>query len=1188
MRTILPLAAFVALAPSLAGCNDHYGLLQAKQIENRAELVGGPVAMADVGDFLLQNDQIKVNILGPKDSPGPGIFGGSIVDIDLRRDRLGFENAQGRDRFAELFPVTNLLVPFPKDPADVKVLKTGEDGKEAVIRVEGKGAFLFEALAILRDQKPLLSALFPDIKTAFRFRTDYILRPGERFITIRTAVMLDDPQDDGCPDLAACPAQCETGFALDPVTQCLSCTCNDLVPLSPYTESTSVFGQIFGDHQNFADRKIRAGVVAGDFVFFGNQNNLFGPGIGFDTDKAVHDAFYEGRNTFQSPLSFDFVSAAGGDISYAYFTKPAKAGDPPSVVNVPIFTSAATAFLSAGKSCLYDESDDADCDVKRAWIYERYLSVGEGDVASASDEVFRARGTKTGEVRGMVRWLTTGEPAPKSEIFVFRDPSPGHAWRDIDELVEANQRRTGTYGIVNQISTDLGIDSVLDGDYHATLPPGDYVLVARTADGMGYSKPDSLHLEEGKVETIIPAVITPGTVAYRISDETGQLLPAKAVLVSLDAAGKPLEGDGKRRVYLGDGRLGNGLRTVEYPVNGTGTMRVEPGKYLFRASRGPEYGVFEQEVTVDPGGIARVEATVAREVDTTGFLSTDIHIHSTPSFDSGMPLPRRLSTVVAEHVEFAVPTDHDVETDYGPTIREMQLSPFVNTAVGVETTTIEQGHFIAFPLKYDFGIHPTHGSHDPTCESGGEIVAALKKSGADPDYDPFTILAHPRDGFFGYLYQLGVDPFTMKRQTGTLEAKNPVFQTASCDYDGMELINGKRFDLVRTPTVKEIIDWNRCLDRITAAKSQAELDGICPEIIPGLAAPCDSGERLAVCKDRNRTALVWASMKQILTRTPEEQEILINFTTPMVAAQDNCALDKYGDDPVPTADADQPCTHYIGHVDDYFFLLEHGMVKTQIASSDSHQDVHEPGYPRTYFKSPTDIPGNVKTKDVVDSLKSHAALDTYGPYVTASVKGKTYGETVKVAPGKVDLDLKVQTASWFGVDRIEVYLNGHMAQVISPTSKPQDIVDFDGKVPLDVPAGRDSWVVVVAMGLEDRNLMRKGTLDIPFGEIQISKVTADAFSLIPAVSSVFKPVPTMPDWFPIPAYAVTNAIFLDTGNDGNYNAPLPFPEWCSKPCDPVGEDVCGQQICLAEPLQCGVVVAAKCEHRIPWAGGDIH
>lgn len=44
-----------------------------------------------------------------------------------------------------MFPV-NLLVPSPEPgDVDVRVMKDGSDGQEAIIRVEGDGEFLFEA-----------------------------------------------------------------------------------------------------------------------------------------------------------------------------------------------------------------------------------------------------------------------------------------------------------------------------------------------------------------------------------------------------------------------------------------------------------------------------------------------------------------------------------------------------------------------------------------------------------------------------------------------------------------------------------------------------------------------------------------------------------------------------------------------------------------------------------------------------------------------------------------------------------------------------------------------------------------------------------------------------------------------------------------------------------------------------------
>jgi hypothetical protein len=275
------------------------------------------------------------------------------------------------------------------------------------------------------------------------------------------------------------------------------------------------------------------------------------------------------------------------------------------------------------------------------------------------------------------------------------------------------------------------------------------------------------------------------------------------------------------------------------------------------------------------------------------------------------------------------------------------------------------------------------------------------------------------------------------------------------------------------------------------------------------------------------------------------------------------------------------------------------MIRTHVASSDSHEGIHEPGYPRTYFESPTDSPSAITTADMIASLRAGHALTTYGPFIRGSVAGKSFGDVAPAtAGGKVALDLSVQTASWFGVDRIEVYMNGHLVQVISPTSTPADITDFSGTLQLDVPSqaarAADSWIVVIAMGLQDQNLMRPGSLDIPYGEIQISQVVAQAFSLIPVVNSFITAAPVLPDWFPIPAYAVSNPIYLDTNGNGKYDAPLPFPYFCSAPCDPngSGSQCHGEQACLPNASNpstglCGYGVALKdkCTWRNPWAGG---
>ncbi len=1170
------------LSLAFAGCNSTSGLLRAKQIENRAEVIGGPVSVVDIGDYLLENDQIRIGIISAKDSPGPGVFGGSVVDIDRRRPRGEMAGGEGRDRFSEMFPVANLLVPNPES-IDIKVTKDGSDGQEAVIRVEGDGEFLFEALSLLREQSDLLNLFFPYVHAVIRFRTDYILRPGDKHLVMKTTLFLEDRPPPGCPSIAGCDISCEFGLQQDENT-CPLCECSQNVPLEYYKGPTSVFGSILGDATGQPTPAVnRTGVIAGDFVFFGNQNDVFAPGPGFDEDDAVQGAYLEGRNQFQTPLTYDFVAAAGGDISYGYFTKDPAGGK--SVVNVPLFASAATAFLAAGKTCLFDTSDDAECDRQTAFSYERYLAVGDGDVSTVLSEVYRVRGEETGTLRGHILSKSSGEGMPNAQLFVFFNPDPEKQWASLDEVVNANLEARGDFGMYSSIDADVGLDLEEDGNFEAALPPGDYVLVGRDATSTVLSDPISVKIEKGTILEISPQLPEVAHINFQVTDEAGLRIPAKVALISLDENGVPLEGDGKRRPYLGDGRLGNGKRRIALTASGEGSMEIEPGRYLLRASRGPEYSLYEiPDFTIEPGQTKNVNASLRREMDTEGWVSADLHLHATPSFDSGMPLPRRVTTVVSEGVEFALATDHDAETDYSPIVESLQLSSHVKTAVSAEITTLEQGHFIAFPMKYDNKIVPTHGAHDWTCQSGAEIIAGIRET-APPDKDMFLLVAHPRDGFFGYIDQLGVDGFTLNRQLSTLTEGNPVFRTAECQFDGMEIIAGKRFDLIRTPTVKEVVDWNRCYNRINLATTPEALKTFCPEVSDKPIVQCAEGERLQACKGRARTTLAAITTKKMLERSKSEQNRNWDFPGTMEDSQTLCNPSVIAsDDLVPPDLADEPCSYRPGQVDDYFRYLEHGLLATQISSSDGHNDLKEPGYPRTYYLSETDTPLGLSVEDAVKSLKAGQAFSTYGPFVWAQINEKTYGQVVSANPGdNLEMLLDVRSSSWFGVDRVEVYVNGRLANLYTPDTPVTETHDLKGKVPIVVP-DRDSWVVIIAMGLSDENSMSKVSVDVPFGEVQLSRLASDAFGKVPVIKDFFIAPPTVPDWSPIIPYAITNPIYIDTNGNGKYDAPLPYPGFCSLACDPAkpdGEQCAEGQVCLERERKCGINVSGKCDHRRP-------
>lgn len=1185
MRRILaPVLALLALTPlPFMGCGEDR-TLRAKQIESSFELVGGPVSMATVGDYLLENDQVRVAILGGRHSPGPGVFGGSLVDADIRRKDARFAEAQGQDRFAETFPIANLLVPDP-ETTEVTVINDGSGGEEARIRVEGEGAFMFEALTILRRQKDLLSLLFSGLKPSMRFVTDYILRPGDRFVTMQTTLIL--PAPEGCPESISCDMTCEHGLKLGG-NGCLSCACEEPLPLGTYTGPADIFLGILGDDNPVGD-DLKGGIVAGDFVFFGNQNDIFGPGMGFDEEKTVFDAIFARQDTFKQPLSFDFVAASGGDVSYGYFNVPPAEGQGPTRINVPVFTSAATAFLTSGVNCKADPADDAACDTKQSFTYTRYFAIGDGDIASIAEIYAKTRNAPTGTLAGNVLWAETGQPAPNAQVFLFNDPSGGAAgadgsalpWATVDELAEANIQAIGSVGLLNVIDADRGLDKIEDGDFSAVVQAGTYIAVVRNEDGTTTTAPARVRVDAGGETRFTPALPAPATVRYRVVDEKGQLVPAKLTFIALDPNGKPYERDGLRRVYMGVSRLGNGIRSIEYAADGEGDIFVEPGRYKILVTRGIEYGRAEiADVSLHAGKLERVDAVVPHEIDSSGWMSIDMHLHSEPSFDSGMDLDRRVTTAAVEGLDVAVATDHDVHTDYTPNVKKLRLEPFLKTVIGAEVSTLDLGHFIGFPLRYDETDVPDHGVHDWVCESGTEVLEGIRQTSAE-GYTAFTVLAHPRDGAIGYMDQLGVDPFSMTRPK---PESNILLRTAACDFDAMEVFNAKRLDLIRTPTIGEVVDFNRCLARIDAATNEAGLDGACPEVAQGKLAPCAPGERYAVCQHRNRTALAWAMAKRILTRTEVEQDAHWDFAMTAVEGEELCLVDQYGAAPVPADIAKLPCTHHQGHIDDVFRYLDHGFSPTQVGSSDGHGASIEPGTPRTFFRSPTDTPGQLQMSDALASLRAGHAFATYGPFIRATVGGKTFGEVATVEPGNaMELLLRVETASWFGVDRVEVYSNGRLVKVLKPAKGPAAIVDVDESDPVVFPApDHDSWVVIVAMGLNDENLMSPVSLDVPFGELQLPRVASLAFTQVEALAMFFPPSPSVPDWYPVAPYAMTNPIFLDTDGNGAYDAPLGkgLPPFCSRPCNPDVFDAsqCPKsQTCLLEERACGYFLGGRCE-----------
>ncbi|MCB9682919.1 MAG: hypothetical protein H6733_15745 [Alphaproteobacteria bacterium] len=799
---------------------------------------------------------------------------------------------------------------------------------------------------------------------------------------------------------------------------------------------------------------LQEGLVLGDFWLAGGSLDVFAPGIGFDEDGAVYKADEAGLNIFSEPFEFPFVAAIGDGISYGIAAKQGS-------MYVPLFTSSQTAVVggamgaTSGDGCAAGKKGRFCAD--DAFTYERVFFIGDGDVGSILDQVIALRDEPYAEVTGHVLEEGTGVALSGVDVFVYTPGAefPYSQWR-----------------------TDVRPDDTLpDGSFGGKLPVGDWEIMVHKL-GRPDGKRIPIHVDAGDTLKLPLAAPRGGMVTFEISDETGRHVPAKLTVFREDPNTAP-----NRQPALGDGYIGGQPEWVVFADHGTGEIALPPGDYYAVASRGLEYEIDVSDAfTVDALRANHLTMQVERSLMTEGWVSADFHVHSAPSHDSGVTLDQRLRTMVCEGMEFFSSSDHDTITDFAPVVEDLDLSDWIQTAVGVETTTIEIGHYLAFPLQQHF-LGDVGGAMDWTGMTPSEIISTLREQGQAAGYDPLVFVAHPRAGILGYFDQFGFDPF--KGTPGSEAAPGtPVYDTSfgglvpnpnallqpgnmTLDFDAIEVFTEKRFDTHRIPTVDEVVAFN---------------NGTEPSVIP------------------------W------LERTMAEQEELKSGVIHL-----NAELG--------------------GSVDDWFTLLNLGYRITALGNSDTHGTSSvEAGCPRNFVVSETDDPEFIDDQAIADAVKNHQVVASYGPFVRLWVDGAPIGSSIQ-ASGELTLAVEVQAPTWVDVDRVEIYENGTLIAelAVEPDMPPYQRLYEE----LTVTPDKDSWYVAIAMG--DGSMAPVfSEVDIPAVPLDVA-VTGALGGLGGIVGAALGDVVGYPRVYPIHPYAVTNPIWVDV-DGGGWTAPG-VPSW---------------------------------------------
>ena len=1062
----------------------------ARRVTTRTDLVGGPGALGELGDIVLENGEIKVIIQDKGFSRGFGVYGGGIIDADLVRPTSpgNSDGANGRDSFGELFPVYFLQA---LNPQEIEVLPNTDDGA-AQVRVAGPGGEFLSITKVLNrillnsydgvdgfeslgELLPILSgedgiaALLGDAPR-LNFEVLYSLKPGARHVEIQTSMINTDDSDIELPsDVANQLFSFPTfaGLARDPFQ----------VPLgfvALFGAGNQVFAPGFGFDIRFAleDRYKKAA----DFAPEGETSplalpalpGLITPGlISVNPEGVSYGLFYlpeevqdeAGESSYPKSFAYNLPDNREDSESFGINVYELVFGDKvqPSDSLIPFSASSFTGMFSAGTPSIIKPNE--------RFSMRHAFFVGDGDISSIMDAYYQMMSMPTETVLLEIFDEVTGEPVSEASILIYDEA---------DRLINQS------------LSADAGLAKL-------QLPVGDYTL--RVHRGPSVNDGVALRVKAGGVSARLTAP-SPARLHFDIRGVDNRPLPAKVTVVGItpaDKAGQPLQS------FLFDLEAGQRWRTDDlvpddpndpstrryvetegFTQQGVVSVDVPAGDYEVYISRGTEYELKVMSLSLQAGQEQGITEVLSRQVETPGYISADFHLHAGPSLDSDLPLRRRVRTAAAEGLEHLVATDHNFVTDYKPFIEREGLTEWLSSMIGLELTTLEAGHFNTFPIERDKS-QITRGAFEWSDKTPLELFERAKQIG---DENTIIQVNHPRDLILGYFSQYGVDPLT-----GELPVPVEGGGGIGAILDGLLAPNGPAF--FDEEGNSEYSDQFDVIEVLNHGLFHEEFHA---------RMPADIGD--ATIYDNNGNPL-----------SPEEVAEI----------------------PVGEIICDGGDVAYAGAIDDWFNMLNNGKRYGGTANSDSHHG-DDIGYPRTYVYVGDDDPATVRYQDVAAGVRAKRMTMSRGPFLEFFVNDQPIGANVVAIGGQVELKVKVSAPRWIDVNRGVIYANGEVLTRFEVSIDPETHI-FEWTQTVEF--SRDTWLIAQVRG--DRSMFPVAPpIDLPpvllneaFGTIAGPLgLGGGAFDEIaPKMTGPFTPL------------ALSNPIWVDIDGEG-FEAPGVLPRKC--------------------------------------------
>ena len=454
----------------------------------------------------------------------------------------------------------------------------------------------------------------------------------------------------------------------------------------------------------------------------GGEVFIFLPGTGFSRLGDISEAI-NGGGTESAYMAWQ-----GPDVAYGIIPRHGDVNTPNgsiSILGVSVYFFGVKEFLDAlqGSKNKFFRAEGG-----QGFTFQMDVFVGR-DAADVEREFQRLSGGATVEISGNVSF-PEGGPASGVRVGIFRDNNSDGEVDSEDTIVSY-------------------INGLPDGSYSGAIPAGSYLLRAEIA-GLARSSAVAVSTTSGAAEANL-SLDKPVQIDYRVVDDgdADALIPARITIIGEHPMPPDLRTYGKFDFFTGIVRSQMSQRgtSTDLGDGADAPILLPAGDYRALVSRGTEWSIAEVRMTIASGDTPpEQEFRLRRLVDTSGYISSEYHVHSIGSPDSPIPNDRRVATALADGIEFYATTDHDYISEHQSIIEAQGLDRMVRSIAGAEISPLVYGHFNAWPLERD-PDSPTGGAVDWPLGNGdfvmspSEIFSAARGLGAE-----LVQVNHPRKG----------------------------------------------------------------------------------------------------------------------------------------------------------------------------------------------------------------------------------------------------------------------------------------------------------------------------------------------------------------------------------------------------------------------------------------------------------